>query len=551
MVKVLVTDGGYSHSLAIIRSLSKLGHCVDCIGHPYCLSSLSKNINKCSYKQKYFNERYIDKFLTFLDCENYDFLIPIGGQSVKFINKYRTEISKKVIINLAPYKSIEKCLDKNKLLKLATELEIPTPKIYESDEILNLNLSKYSFPRKFVIKPSSELSNSKVVYTSDINLIKDFLDNEEDLLFQDFINGCGVGFFAIYDNGILKNFFMHKRIRENPPSGGSSVCAESISDERLYKYGKKILDTLNWHGVAMVEFKKEYKTNKLFLMEVNPKFWGSHDLAISSGINFAEEYLEINPYSRKIEKAREFQIEFVLNKRFQWLARDISSSFLRPIRLFKVLYNFSILKVDNNLYLSDPLCTIYLLAYAFFAPIAKSKLSQNIYNFLSRIKNNGLKICLIRYFTEISGIPILKFSKVTNHIAVGAAPSRFGLFFLSIMGYKYILNLMHEFRNNEKKNALLNFYNIPVKEFTSPSLSQLEEGSNYIQRVILTNNKIYIHCREGISRAPCFLAAYLIKYKNLNYVEAIDFIKNKRIFINILPNQIKILKNFEENLKIK
>ena len=58
---------------------------------------------------------------------------------------------------------------------------------------------------------------------------------------QEYINGYGVGFFAIYDNGNLKDFFMHKRIRENPPSGGSSVFAESIFDEKIIFIWQKII----------------------------------------------------------------------------------------------------------------------------------------------------------------------------------------------------------------------------------------------------------------------------------------------------------------------
>ena len=33
-------------------------------------------------------------------------------------------------------------------------------------------------------------------------------------------------------------------------------------------------------------------------MEINLKILASHDLAIESGINFAEKYLEINPYKK-------------------------------------------------------------------------------------------------------------------------------------------------------------------------------------------------------------------------------------------------------------
>lgn len=305
MYKILVTDGGYSHSLEIIRSLNKEGNLVDCIGHRCCLSSFSKSLNKVAFNQSVFNVQNIDQFLVFLEKEKYDFLIPIGAQSVFLVNKFRNEISKKVIINLAPSKSIKNCLSKNKLLKLSSEIGIPIPKIYEKND-LNKILGKKFFNKAVVVKPFSELSNAKVIYTSNIDTIKTILKSKEEFLIQEYIKGYGVGFFAIYDNGTLKEFFMHKRIRENPPSGGSSVCAESIFDEKLFFYGKKLLDKLKWHGVAMVEFKKEFKSNKLFLMEVNPKFWASHDLAIASGINFAKEYIKIKPNKKSLKNDNQY-----------------------------------------------------------------------------------------------------------------------------------------------------------------------------------------------------------------------------------------------------
>lgn len=79
---------------------------------------------------------------------------------------------------------------------------------------------------------------------------------------------------------------MHKRIRELYTMGGPSTCAISVYDPKLLDYGLKILGALNWHGIAMVEFKKDSKDGTFKLMEINPKFWGSLDLAIASGIDF-------------------------------------------------------------------------------------------------------------------------------------------------------------------------------------------------------------------------------------------------------------------------
>ena len=366
---------------------------------------------------------------------------------------------------------------------------------------------------------------------------------------QQYINGYGVGFFAIYDNGNLKEFFMHKRLRENPPTGGSSVFAESIFDKKLFIYGKRLLDKLKWHGVAMVEFKKEYKTNDLYLMEVNPKFWASHDLAIASGINFAEQYLKISPNNSNSIIDYKYEIKYIVNKKFQWLARDLSSSLFRPARLMRVLYSFIFLKAKNNLHLRDPLCTLYLLIYAFFAPTAKLIIASPIYTFLSRIKNYGLKTATIRSISEYSGIPFFNYSSITNQISVGQSPSIFGLYLLFRNNYSYILNIRVTKKYDNLNLKRFEIKNIPVQEFKSPSLGQLAEGAKFIHEAVRNNKKIYIHCKEGISRAPCFLVAYLIKYESMNIRDAIQLIRRKRYFINILPEQIDRINEFEKIMR--
>ena len=79
---------------------------------------------------------------------------------------------------------------------------------------------------------------------------------------------------------------MHRRIRERLVMGGPSTCAESVYDSKLLDYGLRVLKNLKWHGVAMVEFKKDSIDGEFKLMEINPKFWGSLDLAIASGVDF-------------------------------------------------------------------------------------------------------------------------------------------------------------------------------------------------------------------------------------------------------------------------
>jgi len=110
--------------------------------------------------------------------------------------------------------------------------------------------------------------------------------SKRSLIIQEYIPGQGYGFFALFNQQKLRAIFMHKRIREYPITGGASTSAESIYDPELKELSVKLLKSLNWHGVAMVEFRKDFRDNKYKLMEINPKFWGSLDLAITSQVDF-------------------------------------------------------------------------------------------------------------------------------------------------------------------------------------------------------------------------------------------------------------------------
>ena len=549
MAKILITDGNYPHTLGIIRSLIKLGNRVDFIGNKLCLSTFTNYGSNCVYRKSLFNEKNINKFLTFLRKEKYDFLIPIGAESVKLIDKFRKKISKETIINLPSHKSIFICLSKDKTLKFAKDKGLLIPRTF-SQEVIEQYLSENNtLPCKLVIKSKFELSNFKVFYLNTLKDYKSFKFHSKDNLIQEYIKGYGVGFFAIYDKGKIKKFFMHKRIREFPDSGGSSLFAQSIFDKEVLKFGKLILDALEWHGVAMVEFKKETSTNKLYLMEINPKFWGSHDLAIDSGINFAQEYISIssNKLSSNFNNLRNHS--YKIGNRFQWPARDVISNFFRPIKLFQSLSNLLDPRINNNLYLRDPLPSLYLISSAIFYPLLKTKVFKYIFLFLLRLRNSGLEVALIRTFSEITGIPILKYSRISKNIALGMQPKFLGYYFLKYKKYEFILNLQSEFNNTNFKDSF-NLLNIPVREYDKPSISQLNKGADFINSVVIKNKKIYIHCREGISRAPTFLVAYYIKYERCDFNTALKKVFSKRKFVNILDNQLYILKNFEKINKI-
>src|SRR5262249_29165276 len=116
----------------------------------------------------------------------------------------------------------------------------------------------------------------------------------------------------------LRACFVHRRIREFPLSGGPSSLRESGSPPAITDVAARLLRQLGWSGVAMVEFKVDPRDGVAKLMEVNPKFWGSLNLAIASGVDFPTLL-----YRMAVDGDVSPVLEYRLGVRSRFLAGDL------------------------------------------------------------------------------------------------------------------------------------------------------------------------------------------------------------------------------------
>jgi predicted ATP-grasp superfamily ATP-dependent carboligase len=229
-----------------------------------------------------------------LKMQKYNMVIPVGGRSVLTVADTCPELS------LLPSRSqLEVCFDKQLSLQLARRLGVPAPQslcVYRVEE-----LNRISMPFPCVVKPAREASRIKTVeychnrdeLTRAVTSQMQQLAGESGVLVQEYVPGCGYGLFALMENGSPLRVFMHQRLREFPPSGGRSTAARAFYSADLKHLGLSLLSALNWRGVAMVEFKRNPATDEFVLLEINPKFWGSLELALSAGVNFGADLIRL------------------------------------------------------------------------------------------------------------------------------------------------------------------------------------------------------------------------------------------------------------------
>ena len=95
----------------------------------------------------------------------------------------------------------------------------------------------------------------------------------------------------------------------------------------------------------MLEFK--FHANKYYLIEINPKFWGSLDLAIASNVDFPNKLVS---YANGIKsKKRDL---YRLNMKFHWpLNGDLQNSIKNPKIFLRVILDILNPFVKSNIWI--------------------------------------------------------------------------------------------------------------------------------------------------------------------------------------------------------
>ncbi len=332
-MSIFITDGDARSTLSIVRSLGKRG--LDVIVGAEREKSLTFYSRYCSKKIIYPSpstekSKFVEFMLNFVKENSIDFLVPTSDLTIYPISEKLDEFNYYTKVACPEKGILDKAFDKAETLKIAKKLNIPIPRTYfinKLDELKDLS-EQLLYPT--VIKPriSRYWKDDQMIhgFRKFVRSKSEFVDAYLDLhsqipfpLVQECIEGEGFGIFVLAKHGEPLAIFAHKRLRETPISGGVSTLREAVEPNPLMKeWTIKLLKEIKWDYVAMVEFKLDKKDNTPKLMEINGRFWGSLELAVSSGVDFP--YLL---YQATFCDAVDPVFNFNVGHKCRWLKGDI------------------------------------------------------------------------------------------------------------------------------------------------------------------------------------------------------------------------------------
>uniref|UniRef100_UPI003AADE0EA dual specificity protein phosphatase 3 isoform X2 n=1 Tax=Centroberyx gerrardi TaxID=166262 RepID=UPI003AADE0EA len=134
-------------------------------------------------------------------------------------------------------------------------------------------------------------------------------------------------------------------------------------------------------------------------------------------------------------------------------------------------------------------------------------------------------------------LPTQHFNEVFPRIYVGNAFVAQNVMRLQKLGVTHILNVaegnsfMHVNTNAEFYTGTgIIYHGIQANDTEQFNLSAyFEEGADFIDKALAHNNgKVYVHCREGYSRSPTMVVAYLMLRHKMDARVAVGTVRHKR-----------------------
>lgn len=389
---VLVTDGNFKHTYAILRALNEKKLKVGIISNTrFSLSFFSKyvakrfliktNIDALNTEESF--KYYKIELIKILSKNKVDLLMPVGNVSFYFCSVHSKEIQKHTKIIIADSSIMKIAQNKKHTFLFAEKHGIRIPKTYFPENIEELQQISGVIKYPCVIKKTNYYDSGVIYCNTQKELLHSFqitnqFNNEEYTapIIQEYIVGKGYGFYSLFNNGKCVAFFMHERIHEFPITGGSSTLAKSFYDEDLLKAGIAILEKLNWHGVSMIEFKKDDHDNSFKLIEINPKFWGSLELSHKCGINFpylmfllgTNHPIPDSNYEKDIYFRWTFPHDII------WYFHASKAQKEDYIKLKKKV------KIYNNIHFDDPMTVIYNVLFTIYKIFMEKKYPHGLVN---------------------------------------------------------------------------------------------------------------------------------------------------------------------------
>ncbi|WP_191967163.1 MULTISPECIES: carboxylate--amine ligase [Haloferax] len=229
-------------------------------------------------------------------------IVPARPEDAYIFSKYYDEFDAYARLVAQPFDMLQSVHDRRRLFDAAQAAGVPMARTRLLSEVGEFEVPSIVKPRFNILTgdyvegfgPEDYDIIKRVVHVGpgdDVDQSEILAEMKHDPIVQDYVPPADKYMFgAIYDHGEAVATFQHRQIRGDSYTGGGGVYRRSVYIPELEAVGRALLDHLQWHGLACIEYLQDAETGEFKIIELNPRLWQSVPSAMRSGADFPYYY---------------------------------------------------------------------------------------------------------------------------------------------------------------------------------------------------------------------------------------------------------------------
>lgn len=286
------------------------------LGVLFCLRGLGYNFFLLSHNRKNAARfsRFIEKTHYYTDgkddlkqiiidlCNKHqiDFIFPYDELEIRYVTLHKSKLEQYATCLLGTEPSyFDIGIHKQNLAEFLHKNQLPSlPFVSLAQKSLVVEFIK-DHPFPLLIKPVRMASGRGIQKFYSEAELWTFLAEDNlaaaDFILQPFVVGTDITCNVICTNGNLKCY----TIQESPVKRGANFSSNDIlcyhDDSNVVDVVGAMMKLLNWNGVACIDLRRDEITRKVYVLEINGRFWASVVPSyLKAGVNFPHILLQLS-----------------------------------------------------------------------------------------------------------------------------------------------------------------------------------------------------------------------------------------------------------------
>ena len=292
MKNVLVTSAGTRVAYAICKSLARRGirvYAGDSL--PLPMTAFSRH---CAGSFRYASpftkeERFWDDLTRFIRQKRIGVLLPVLEEGY-CIARSKERLDGLAHVFLPDFAQILAVHDKAQLAALAERLGLFIPRSLDATEVLDRPDLLHDLRYPVLLKPKQGGGGWGIRRFTNFRDLMDAL-RQPDLetwrfILQEELEGETLCACALYHHGVFLAGDCYRTLNSYPVPYGQATLRESVDGGEALAVLKSLLDHLGWNGVCEADLIRDRRSGITYLLDVNPRFWGSLAHNIAAGMDY-------------------------------------------------------------------------------------------------------------------------------------------------------------------------------------------------------------------------------------------------------------------------